>query len=170
MLGLPAGELTLSAQLNISRPRTILRGEGAAATTLHLTRSLTDLKGPSGYSEGFWVYSGGLLSVAPRPDAAIQQEVLTTVDASAPVPRGSYTLRVASAASLKQGDVVTLVMQGGNGTLSDEMWVEWRCGWSGRWVAGHHAADDLLPGGGVFVCPMHLCWDVCVPHAPLPLR
>jgi len=61
VLGLPAGELTLDRQLNISRPRTVLRGEGAAATTLRLTRSLTDLKGPSNYSEGFWVYSGGLL-------------------------------------------------------------------------------------------------------------
>ncbi len=121
MLGLPAGELTLDRQLNISRPRTVLRGEGAAATTLRLTRSLTDLKGPSNYSEGFWVYSGGLLSVSPPENATVTEEQLTAVEASSPVPRGSFTLRVASGAALRAGDTVTLVMQGGNGTLGDEM-------------------------------------------------
>lgn len=121
MLGLPAGELTVDCQLNISRPRTVLRGEGAEATILRFTRSLTDMKGPSGYSDGFWVYSGGLLTLAPPENAAIQQELLTAVNASEPVPRGSYTLRVASAAALRAGDEVTLVMQGGNGTLGDEM-------------------------------------------------
>lgn len=121
VLGLPAGQLTVDRQLNISRPRMVLRGEGAAATTLRLTRSLTDLKGPSNYSEGFWVYSGGLLSVSPPENVTVTEEQLTAVETSAPVPRGSYTLRVASAAALRAGDTVTLVMQGGNGTLGDEM-------------------------------------------------
>ena len=121
VLGLPAGRLTLERQLNLTRPQTVLRGAGGAGTVLHLPRSLTDLKGPSNYSEGYWVYSGGLLTVGPPPGQAVEEAELAAVDASAPVPRGSTTLRVDSAAALAAGDVVALVMQGGNGTLADEM-------------------------------------------------
>ncbi|PRW33624.1 band 7 [Chlorella sorokiniana] len=123
VLGLPAGQLTVDRQLNISRPQTVLRGEGAAATTLRLTRSLTDLKGPSNYSEGYWVYSGGLLTLAPPGNAPVMKELLAAVNASTPVPRGSYSLQVSSwgAPALRAGDIVTLVMHGGNGTLGDEI-------------------------------------------------
>ena len=52
---LPAGELTLEAQLVLTRPRTVLRGAGAGATTLRLPKSMTDLKGPNPlYPTGYW--------------------------------------------------------------------------------------------------------------------
>ena len=45
VLGLPAGNLTLEQQVVLRRPRTVLRGAGAAATELYLPHSLTDLLG-----------------------------------------------------------------------------------------------------------------------------
>lgn len=64
------------------------------------------------------MYSGALLSVRGDLPNEVQ---LAQVDAATPVPRGSFTLRVDSAAKLAAGDIVSLKLNDGNGTLGREM-------------------------------------------------
>ncbi|PRW20475.1 band 7 [Chlorella sorokiniana] len=119
VLGLPPGVLTLERQVVITRPYTILRGAGRDQTSLFLPNSMTDLYGKCNTTgEGFWVWTGGLVT-AKGPQQRPAR--LAAVDATIPVPRGSYALKVDSAAKLAVGQIVALHYKGGNYALAREI-------------------------------------------------
>lgn len=147
-----ARTLTLDAAIRITRPQTVLRGAGRHKTVLQLNKSVTDLFGPTNSTRnGFYVYSGALITAQGQK---LTNTRLALVNASVPIPRGTYRLPVNSTARLAVGDMVTLWLQGGNGTLKHEIMI--------------HTAD---PGKESGMLPATS--SPCVHHdplRPLPLR
>ncbi|MAF64611.1 MAG: hypothetical protein CMJ84_02975 [Planctomycetes bacterium] len=62
---LGAGRWTLASRVTIHGDGVVLQGAGSGGTLLECPLSLTDIAGPSKN----WSWSGGLLSIAPRPSA-----------------------------------------------------------------------------------------------------
>ena len=105
VLLIPAGRYIVSQRLEIKKSNFVLRGEGAAKTTLFFPRSLSAVYG------GDFTFSGGFITVSgsdPGP-------VLAT--ATANVARGATTLTVSGTAGIKVGDWVRVVQTDKGGTL-----------------------------------------------------
>ncbi|MFG2227406.1 glycoside hydrolase family 55 protein [Streptomyces sp. NPDC048644] len=127
----PPGTYRIDDLIRIGHDRVVLRGAGSGRTTLHATRSLTDLIGPYGSRYGgdksSWSWAGGLIWLCPqaRWDALTdaikdrdwpfegwtgnrRDEWRTLTAVTAPARQGDDTLTVADTTALRPGARVLL--------------------------------------------------------------
>ncbi|MEU9916302.1 glycosyl hydrolase family 28-related protein [Streptomyces sp. NPDC051001] len=127
---IPPGTFRIDDVIRIGHCDVVLRGAGSGRTTLHATKSLTELIGVYGSRYGgdksSWSWAGGLIWLAPEARwsslvAAIRARAwpfegwtgnrrdewrpLTALD---PARQGSWTVTAADASSLRPGDLVLL--------------------------------------------------------------
>ncbi|WP_328538055.1 glycosyl hydrolase family 28-related protein [Streptomyces sp. NBC_00344] len=127
---IPEGTFRIDGLIRIGHSNVVVRGAGSGRTTLHATRSLTELIGPYGSRYGgdksSWSWAGGLIWLCPADrfatlTGAIREqewpfegwtgnkrdewETLTTV---APGLRGDHTITVHDTRGTGRGDLVLL--------------------------------------------------------------
>jgi hypothetical protein len=141
----PAGTYRIDDVIRIGHSNVTLRGEGSDATTLHATRSLTDIIGAYGSRYGgtksSWSWAGGLVWMCPSArfrtltDAIRaanwpfegwtgnrRDEWRTLARISAPARQGDFTVTVDSPGALRPGARVLLQLSDDAGhTLLDHM-------------------------------------------------
>ncbi|TSB17875.1 glycoside hydrolase family 55 protein, partial [Streptomyces benahoarensis] len=126
----PPGTYRIDGIVRIGHDRVVLRGAGSGHTTLHATRSLTDLIGPYGSRYGgdksSWSWAGGLIWLCPQArwesltDAikardrpfegwtGNRRDAWRTLTAVRPARRGDRTVTVADTTALRPGARVLL--------------------------------------------------------------
>ncbi len=110
---IPAGRYKITRVLYIRKSNLVLRGAGAASTTLVFTKHLTELLGPPPGTAGLesWSWGGGLIWVEGA-------ETTTKVaDVTANADRGANVLTVSSTAGLSVGQTIRLAMTDPDGSL-----------------------------------------------------
>ncbi|MEU6769250.1 glycosyl hydrolase family 28-related protein [Streptomyces sp. NPDC046853] len=127
---IPPGTYRVDGIIRIAHDNVVLRGAGSNRTTLHATKSLTELIGPYGSRYGgdksSWSWAGGLIWLCPQAryeslTAAIKakawpfegwtgnkRDEWRTLTPVAPARRGDRTLRAGDTSRLHQGDLVLL--------------------------------------------------------------
>ncbi|EST28054.1 hypothetical protein M878_23570 [Streptomyces roseochromogenus subsp. oscitans DS 12.976] len=127
---IPPGTFRIDDVIRIGDSNVVLRGAGSDRTTLHATKSLTELIGVYGSRYGgdksAWSWAGGLIWLAPKARwdslvAAIRsrawpfegwtgnkRDEWTALTAVEPAERGSWTVTVADASALHPGRLVLL--------------------------------------------------------------
>ncbi|WP_367043358.1 glycosyl hydrolase family 28-related protein [Streptomyces sp. Je 1-332] len=127
---IPPGDYRIDDIIRIAHDNVVLRGAGSARTTLHATKSLTELIGPYGSRYGgdksSWSWAGGLIWLCPQSrweslTTAIRakewpfegwtgnkRDAWQTLTTTAPARRGDRALRVTDPSRLHKGDLVLL--------------------------------------------------------------
>ncbi|WP_406138536.1 glycosyl hydrolase family 28-related protein [Streptomyces sp. NBC_01089] len=126
----PPGTFRIDDLIRIGHSNVVLRGAGSGRTTLHATKSLTELIGPYGSRYGgdksSWSWAGGLIWLCPEARFASLTAAITsaawpfegwtgngrdewrTLTTVAPARQGDRTVTVADTAKLGRGDLVLL--------------------------------------------------------------
>ncbi|MEU7044363.1 glycoside hydrolase family 55 protein [Streptomyces varsoviensis] len=141
----PPGTYRVDDVIRIGYDNVVLRGAGSSRTTLHATRSLTEIIGPYGSRYGgnksAWSWAGGLIWICPRErwrtltDAiraedwpfegwtGNERDEFRTLSAiAAPARQGDWTVTVADPSRLRRGDRVLLRLTDDDGhTLLQHM-------------------------------------------------
>lgn len=107
VIAIPAGRYLLTDILDIRKPNLVLRGAGAAKTTLYFPKFLDDIRPSMGHTTtgeatSNYSWSGGFIWV--RGDYASRD--LATITATA--QRGDTTLSLSSTAALKAGQEIEI--------------------------------------------------------------
>lgn len=127
---IPPGTFRIDDLIRVGHSNVVLRGAGSGRTTLHATKSLTELIGPYGSRYGgdksSWSWAGGLVWLCPEARFASLTEAITsgawpfegwtgnrrdewrTLTTVAPARQGDRTVTVADTTQLGRGDLVLL--------------------------------------------------------------